>query len=230
MPKIMEKAALYLRSSKDRSDVSIAAQRRELEALALSRGFHMEKEYADVVESAKSVNRPQFQALLTDLKNKKRAWNTLLLLDTARLSRRRFHAQAFKHQAKKNNVEIIYAKLPDLDPITSVIVESVFEAMDEVHSLMSKEKGLAGMAENVRQGYRAGGRAPYGYTLKKIETGAIRDGAPVTKSVLETDPLIAPRLSKYLSARANGVSRTVAQDDADIKKAKTTLIGMSGML
>jgi hypothetical protein len=50
--------------------------------------------------------------------------------------------------------------------------------MDEVHSMLSREKGLAGMAENVRRGHRAGGRAPIGYRLERIETGAIRDGAP----------------------------------------------------
>ena len=34
------RAALYLRSSKDRNDVSIDAQRRELQKLAVGNGFH----------------------------------------------------------------------------------------------------------------------------------------------------------------------------------------------
>jgi len=40
------------------------------------------------------------------------------------------------------------------------------------------------MAENVRQGFRAGGRAPFGYKLDHIKTGAIRDGKAITKSKL----------------------------------------------
>jgi hypothetical protein len=52
-------------------------------------------------------------------------------------------------------VTILYAKLPaDLDPVAEVL-ESVFEAIDKVHSLLSREQGLAGMAENVRRGFLA---------------------------------------------------------------------------
>ena len=71
------------------------------------------------------------------------------------------------------------------DPIADMVIVGVMEEFDELHSLMSKEKGLAGMAENVRQGFRAGGRAPKGYQLVKIPTGTIREGEAVTKSRLE---------------------------------------------
>lgn len=84
--------------------------------------------------------------------------------------------------------------------------------MDEVHSLMSREKGLAGMAENVRAGFRAGGRAPYGYRLVSIDTGSIRDGEPVTKTRLDIDPEKAPKVAAYLIGRAAGKNaRLLAQ-------------------
>src|SRR6266704_2012415 len=120
--------ALYLRSSKDRSDVSIDAQRRELTALATQRGLLVVREYSDVVESGTDENRPGLRALVADIRKSGRGWDTVMLLDTSR---------------------------------------------------------LAGMAENVRQGFRAGGRAPRGYRLATIETGAIREGAAVTKTKLE---------------------------------------------
>ena len=167
MPYQNPNTAIYLRSSKDRSDASISAQRHELTKEAESRGLIIVKEYCDVVESAKTERRPAFQDMLLDLKSPDRPWGNLLMVDTSRLSRRRYAAQAFKHECRKRGVDIIYSKLPDVDPMTSVILDAVFEAMDEVHSLMSREKGLAGMAENVRNGYRAGGRAPRGYRLKK---------------------------------------------------------------
>lgn len=62
------------------------------------------------------------------------------------------------------------------------------------------------MAENVRQGYRAGGVAPRGYRLRRVETGAIRDGEPVRKSVLEL-ALDAPQIARYLKLRATGQPR-----------------------
>lgn len=216
-------AALYLRSSKDRSDVSIDAQRRELEALAKSRSLTIVREYADVVQSAKTADRPDFQRLLLDLRDGRRGWQTLLTVDTSRLSRRRYWAQAFKHEAAKRGVAILYSKVPDVDPITQVILESVLEAMDEVHSLMSREKGLAGMAENVRRGFRAGGRAPRGYRLVHIETDVIRDGRPVRKSRLEPDDA-APTVKRYLMARAAGRPRAALLDALPLPE--TSLVGM----
>jgi DNA invertase Pin-like site-specific DNA recombinase len=114
--------------------------------------------------------------MLRELKARERTWSAILIYDTSRIGRRRYIAEAFRHECKKLGVEIIFAKVPEVDPISQVILDSVLQAMDEVHSLMSREKGLAGMAENVRQGFRAGGRAPYGYRLISIDTGQIRDG------------------------------------------------------
>lgn len=219
------KAALYLRSSKDRSDVSIDAQRRELTKLAQDRGILIVHEYSDVVESAKDENRPGFQQLLLALRSPRRSWNTLLLVDTSRLSRRRYMAQVFKHEAKKRGVHILYSKIPESDPIADMVLVGVMEVFDELHSLMSKEKGLAGMAENVRQGYRAGGRAPRGYKLDYTETGSVREGIPVTKSkLIKGDD--AKLVAKYMKQRAAGISRTVAAAKMAIVWPQTSLIGM----
>lgn len=220
------KAALYLRSSKDRSDVSLAAQRHELEKLAASRSLQVVRTYEDAVESGKTDDRPGFIALVSALKNPQRGWDTLLVYDTSRIARRRYIAQALKHEAKKRGVAILYARIPaDLDPVAEIIIESVFEAMDEVHSLMSREKGLAGMAQNVRQGYRAGGRAPLGYRLEQCTTGAIREGKPVTKSKLVTDEN-ARAVRAYLKARAAGVPRVEALSQSGLDKGPTTMIGV----
>ncbi len=221
------KAALYLRSSKDRSDVSIDAQRRELRKLAKRKGLFIVEEFEDVVESGKDERRAGFQSLLSNLKSRSRTWKYLLILDTSRLVRGRYFAQVFKHECKRAGVEIVFSKFPeDLDPISRVVLESVFEAMDEVHSLMSKEKGLGGMAENVQQGFRAGGRAPKGYKLAKIDTGAMRDGQMVTKSKLETTEE-APIIARFLKARVEGIPRTRAARQTGLEHiSPTTLIGM----
>jgi site-specific DNA recombinase len=225
MKKETKTAAIYLRSSKDRKDVSIDSQRRELEKLATDQGLIIVKEYSDVVESAKDENRPGFQRLLYDLKSSSRTWTKLLVVDTSRLSRRRYMAQVFKHEAKKRNIQILYSKLPESDPIADMVIVGVMEVFDELHSLMSKEKGLAGMAENVRQGFRAGGRAPKGYQLVKIPTGAVREGEAVTKSKLEPSA-DAPVISRYLKMRAKGISRTRILNELNLSIAKTSAIGM----
>jgi site-specific DNA recombinase len=218
------KAAMYLRSSKDRSDVSLAVQRRELEKLAVSRSLTVAKTYEDAVESGSTEDRPGFIELVRALKHPSRGWEYLLVYDTSRIARRRYIAQAIKHEAKKRGVIILYARMPsDLDPVAELMLESVFEAMDEAHSIMSRQKGLAGMAENVRRGFRAGGRAPIGYELKALTTGTIREGSPVMKSKLVLGPK-AQMIGEYLKARAVGVTRTIAAKKTNMPA--TSLIGV----
>lgn len=204
------RAACYCRSSKDRSDVSIDAQRRQLLEMAVARGYKVVADYSDAVESAKDDDRPAFQTMLRELRNPQRGWDTILVLDTARIARRRHLSIIFEeHECKRAGVKVIYKSLPESDPITEMLLKSILQAMDEWHSLTSKAKGLAGMAENVRQGYRAGGSAPKGYRLESIATGTMREGQPVTKSklVLGDDAML---VRAYLQARARGTPRARA--------------------
>jgi site-specific DNA recombinase len=204
------RAILYLRSSKDRSDVSIDAQRRALHELAGQRNLVIVDEYTDAVESGKDDDRPAFQRMLHALKQPHRAWDVVLVLDTSRIARRILLAEFFAHECEKRGVSIVYRNVPDADPATSMLLKAVLQAMDQWHSMTSKAKGLAGMAENVRQGWRAGGRAPRGYKLDYTATGAVRDGTPVLKSRLVLDDSVADQVRDYLKLRAEGVSRGVA--------------------
>ena len=89
-----------------------------------------------------------------------------------------------------------------------VLLKSFMMGIDQWHSLTSKRKGLAGMAENVRQGFRAGGRAPRGYRLVTIETGrdpGRRGRSPRPKLEPNDD---APIVAEYLRLRAEGIGRT----------------------
>ena len=220
------KAVLYLRSSKDRSDVSIDAQRRALRELAEKRDILIVGEYADAVESGKDDDRPAFQSMLRDMRDSHRVWDTVLVLDTARIARRRHLSLIFEEQeCKKRGIRVIYNSVPDSDPITEMLLKSILQAMDEWHSLTSKAKGLAGMSENVRQGWRAGGRPPKGYQLENVPTGAIRDGMPVTKSrLVVSDEALLVRA--YLQKRANGISRADSMKGIDASWPTTSLLSM----
>ena len=223
----MDRAALYLRSSKDRHDVAPDAQRRELVALATARGLTVVETFQDAVERADDENRPGFVALLRSLKSPNRQWDHLLVMDTARIARNNQHlASAFNYECEKRGVKLIYSKLPETNTIMDVVFRQVARAFDQMHSLMSKEKGLGGMAENVRQGWRAGGRAPLGYKLSHVPTGAVRDGAEVTKSRLVRGEL-ADRVQTYLKARVAGRSRPAAIAESGLTDLNpSTLVGM----
>lgn len=224
---LMRKAALYLRSSRDRHDISIEAQRHELKALAKLRGWQILAEFADVVESGKDDDRAGFQALTAAIKDRSREWDAILLLDTSRLARNRYIAVCFEHDCKRHGVEVVYKSIPDSDPLTTMLLKAIMQAWDEYHSLVSRQKGLAGMAANVRAGFRAGGRAPHGYRLVQHQTGAIREGQPVVKSTLEPVEPTASHVREFLVMRAAGVSRAYAAEQCGLgDKKATSLIGI----
>jgi len=218
-------AALYLRSSKDRSDVSIDAQRRKLQETASRLNLTIVEEFVDAVESGKDDDRPGYQQMLSTIRSRHRRWQHLIALDTSRIARSRYIALAIENDCRKVGITMHFANIPEMDEITGVLVKSVFQAMDEVHSLTSRAKGLAGMAENIQRGFRAGGRAPRGYDLQHIETGVMREGRPVTKSKLaiNTDSGL---VADYLKARAKGEPRGNAISRLKLPWAQTSLVDM----
>jgi DNA invertase Pin-like site-specific DNA recombinase len=172
-------------------------------------------EFADAAEHGRDDDRPGFQSLLGALRAPGRTWGALLALDTSRIARRRHLALIFEHECAKAAVRLCYQSVPDTDPITAMLLRSILQAMDEWHSLTSKAKGLAGMAEAVRQGWRAGGQAPRGYRLDHQPSGVMRDGQPVMRSRLQPTAE-APAIAAYLRARAAGQSRGMASQATGI--------------
>lgn len=223
----MQTAACYLRSTKDRHDVSIDVQRQQLRAFAQQRGLTLVEEFADAVESAKDEDRPGFQRLIHAVRNPRRGWTTLLVLDTSRLARRRLMALMFEEmECARRGVAVVYKSLPEnMDPAMEVILKSNVQAMDEWHSITSRQKGLAGMAHNVEAGFRAGGRAPFGYRLVREPTGAVRDGMPVMKSRLEPDEN-ASIVQAYLRDRAAGRPRMQAARHHGLRLTQSSLVGV----
>ena len=133
----MIRAALYLRSSKDRADASIDAQRRELQALAAAREMVVIEEFADPVERADDGERPGFQAMLRRLKDRERNWSTLLVMDTSRIARQnQYLAAAVNFECEKRGIHVLYSKLPETNTIMDVVTKQMMRAFDQLHSLM----------------------------------------------------------------------------------------------
>ncbi len=222
-------AVLYMRSSKDRNEVSIDAQFRLLHEFATEKNLVVVGSYQDVVISGKTIeHRPDFQRLINDLMNPARGWKIIIALDTARISRSVEDATWFDAECRRNGVTVLYKMMPMAEQKTAsaTFTKGMFFNFDQYHSQVSKEKGLAGMEENVLQGWRAGGRAPRGYRLKYHETGGVRNGAKVRKSTLTPDTDLAPLVQLYLKARAAGESRAECMERLGLTWSPTSLIGM----
>jgi hypothetical protein len=116
------RAALYLRSSKDRHDVSVDSQGRALRNHASQVGDMVVTEFSDRVESAKTDDRPGFQAMVAQVKNKNHEFDVVYCYDTSRFSRRQYDAQMYKHLLKSQGVELVFLKLPKTDTILDPII------------------------------------------------------------------------------------------------------------
>ncbi len=217
-------AALYVRSSKDRKDVSIPGQVEVLTELAAAKGLKIAQIYSESEESAKDEDRPEYQRMLDDIKRPGRGWTVLLMYDTARLARNAAIARAFKYRASKAGVKIIFRSIPeDTDPVSELLLHSIYEAMDEAHSMWSREKGVSGMRQNIVQGYRAGGRAPLGYKLQQIDTGKRRDGEQLFKTrLVPSDD--APKVAEYLRQRAAGKPRAAVLRDLGLPWLSNSMV------
>ncbi len=155
--------------------------------------------------------------MVEEMRRRPRKWDTILLLYTSRLARQPIISVLFECDAERAGVQVGHKSIPDDDPIIGMLLKNITRGVDQWHSLTSKRKGLAGMAENVRQGWRAGGRAPRGYRLVSIGTGTVREGAEVAKTKLE--PSEGRRARRRVPAAAGGrpgTWRACAQVEGDV--------------
>ncbi len=226
----MKKAATYLRSSKDRAELGIDAQRAELALFADREHLALVEEFSDMELSGSGdeVTRPGLAKLLDAIRNRSRGWNVLLAVDTSRISRDPMLAIYITRECEKNGVDIRYAKVAiDGTSAYGEMMLGVARQFDRLHSRLSAEKGKQGQIENVKQGYRSGGRPPLGYRLEKITTGGVRAGQPVMKSRLVADPILAPKVAQFLTLRSEGVNRAEAMRRSGLDdRNAATMIGV----
>ena len=147
-------------------------------------------------------------ALLDAAKQDPLPFRRVYVLDTSRVARDTLQAQGLKfYLRKKRGIELVFLHLPQTGSYMDEAIEKMMEVWDELHSRMSKAKGVEGQKQHVRRGYRAGGEAPYGYRRRVVVIGQHRSGQPITKSVNEPDPETAPVVQEYFRRRASGESR-----------------------
>jgi site-specific DNA recombinase len=218
---------LYARSSKDLHDIAPQTQLKELRAFAQRRGYRIVGERQDAAVSAND-DPPQLTALVGEFANRSRGWTVILAVDASRIARDINKAGYIAYIAGKAGCRIEYARTPSSGHAAMDLMFESFERVQaQVHSMTSKEKGLAGMRTTVELGHRAGGRAPLGYRLVHTTTGQRRQGQLVKKSTLALDPDWAPKVKRFLTLRAAGRGRKIAAELSGLGAIKqTSLIGM----
>ena len=168
------KAALYARVSSDRQadrDLSIPSQLKALREYATKHGWKVAVEFVDEAESARTADRPQFQRMIAQAKQKQAPFSVVLVWKLSRFARNREDSILYKALLRRHGVQVVSINEPIEDTPTGKLFEGLIETIDEFYSANLSQDTVRGMNENASQGFLNGGRAPFGYRRIKITVG-----------------------------------------------------------
>lgn len=153
-------------STTDKQDpaLSFPSQRKACERKVADLGGEITCEFSDQESGAKQ-DRPGWSALTQEARDVEgRRFDAVVIYSTSRLARDRLYAALFERELQKVGVAIHYA-MGAGDPETPE--GKVFIGMQQLWDQFERDKlsreTKRGMREASEQGYRVGGRAPYGY-------------------------------------------------------------------
>ncbi|MFD0825805.1 recombinase family protein [Neobacillus sp. M.A.Huq-85] len=161
------KAALYPRVSTEeqsKEGYSLAAQLEKMRAFCFSQGWTIYKEYTEEGRSAKDMDRPQLQALLSELNH----FDVVLVYKLDRLSRNVGDINYLLDTFEKNHVAF-KSVTEQYDTTTSQgkLLINIFASLAQFEREQLAERTYFGMERKHTEGSRNGGRAPFGYYLDK---------------------------------------------------------------
>ena len=167
--KKLKTAVIYARYSSDnQTEQSIEGQLHVCQDYAKSNDILILDTYIDRAMTGTNDNRPAFQKMIADSKQKE--WDYVLVYKFDRFSRNKFETLKHKTTLKENGVQLVSATeyLPDTPE--RIIMESLFEGYAEYYSAELSQKVRRGMRESRNKGNFTGGHILYGYKVqnKKI--------------------------------------------------------------
>lgn len=193
--------AFYGRLSTDDKQDQTLARPSQLEACqrkATELGGEIVVEFFDQ-ESGARDDRPGWTSLTQEARDAAtRRFDAVVIYQTSRLSRDRVSAGLFHRELRKVGVQIHYA-VGAGDPATAEggLMIALQQAFDEYERAKLSRETKRGMQQNAKQGFRCGGRPPYGYQLdRSAHPVAARAKVGETKSRLAPDPVQAPVIAE----------------------------------
>jgi site-specific DNA recombinase len=160
--------ALYVRvSTREQAEEgqSIEAQLAALRAYCTQRGLEIGATYIDAGESARSDQRPEFQRMIAEAKEKGRPWDTILVHKLDRFARSTEDAIIYKALLRRDlGIQLISISEPFDDSPAGRLTEHIFDAIAEFYSANLANEVLKGMRQLASKG-RGLGLAPIGYRI-----------------------------------------------------------------
>jgi site-specific DNA recombinase len=203
----MRRFAWYGRlSTKDKQDrtLSFPSQRDACARKVEELGGRIVTDFTDQ-ESGRRDDRQAWSDLVREARNDGNRFDAVVIYSTSRLARDLFRALAYERELARAGVEVFYAVAAgDQTSPEGRLVRHIFQALDQFEVEKLGRETRRGQTENARQGYRNGGRAPYGYRLEREpHPDPRRARAGDRKSRLAPDPdqaqVVAEIFDRYLA-------------------------------
>ena len=196
------RAVIYARVSSDAQDVnnSIEAQISECELYAGHNNMAVVAIYIDEAESGRSDDRPQFQQMVADATAKDKPCEVILVWKFSRFSRDRVDNSIYKTRLKKRGVRIVSIKEPTDDSPAGQFMESVIEDVDAFYSANLSQEVRRGQRKVAERGYYPGNKAPYGYTLEKVQ----EEDGNAFHNIFVIDPATGPIVRRIVNEAIAG--------------------------
>ncbi|MEW6182269.1 MAG: recombinase family protein [Bacillota bacterium] len=204
------KALSYARVStpeQAEADLSIPAQLKAIRAYAENNGMVIVKEYVDEGVSAyhDEGKRFGFKALIQHAISASEV-SKILVHDTSRFFRNKYKSYTVKYELSKYGVTVTSVTNPyDTQTVDGIWREAIDESMAMTSSMVTAFHVRKGMSENASKRdpetgycYKNGGRAPFGYKLKRVHVGKDRRGKDCYKCLWEVNPKTAPILRQIV--------------------------------
>lgn len=171
-----KEAVGYLRVSDEeqaKKELSIPAQRREIDSWAKREGYQIKKWFTDEGKTARKdpQKRKGFQNMLAYVRKNK--GHAILVWKLNRFSRNNelsVVTKKFLRRTCQTNVISITEPI-DKDTPAGRLTEGLLDLLSEFWSDNLSEDVKRGQRETLEQGYRPAGRTPYGYRVIRHENG-----------------------------------------------------------
>ncbi len=187
---------IYARySSHNQTEQSIEGQLNVCYDYAKQNNLNVLDEYIDRAYTGTNDSRPNFQRMLEDAKT--RTFQGILVYQLDRFSRNKYDSVIAKYELKKYGVKVISAKEHITDNSAGILMEALFEGINEYYSAELSEKIRRGYDNSASKLQFLGGNCGLGYKINK-ETRK-----------LEIDEATAPFVKKIFEMYAGG--NTIAE-------------------
>ena len=193
----MTRCLIYLRvSSKEQAEegYSIAAQREACLRLIQERGWVLVDEYVDADESARTADRPAFQAMLNRIADE-RSIRALVVHKLDRLARNLEDHVAVRARMRKLDVDLVSVTEGLEESASGKLVEGILASIAEFYSANLSLEIRKGQLQKAREGGWLT-TAPIGYRNVRVPRGGRRGEAIIVPDE-EQAPLVREAFELY---------------------------------